>query len=104
MIKMTIEFFLILLAVFSAFTSLLTEATKMLLDSLKVSYGSNLLVLCVSALVGGCGTVIFVVWNDYAWTSQNIITVFLMICANWLVAMLGYDKITQAIKQLKGAK
>jgi hypothetical protein len=101
---MTIELFLILFAVFSVFTSLLTEATKRLLDSLKVSYASNVLVLCASALVGGLGTVIFIVWNDYAWTTQNIITVFLMICANWLVAMLGYDKVTQAIKQLKGGK
>ena len=101
---MTIEVFMILLAVFATFTSLFTEAIKRHLDSLKVAYASNILVLCASALVGGLGTLIFYIFNDYAWTATNIICIFLMVCANWLVAMLGYDKIMQAITQLKGGQ
>lgn len=101
---MTIELFLILLAVFATFTSLFTEAIKKGLDSLKVAYASNIVVLCASALVGGIGTAVFYVFNDIAWTTTNTICMFLMVCANWLVAMLGYDKIVQAITQLKGGK
>lgn len=101
---MTFEIFLALLAVFSVFTGLFVEAVKISCDAFKITYASNIIALWMSALVGGCGTVIFIVWNDLAWTTQNIITVFLMVCANWLVAMLGYDKVIQALKQLKGGK
>lgn len=101
---MTFEIFLILLAVFSVVTSLFTEAVKLFLDSLKVSYASNLAVLCIAILVGGFGTAVFYVVNGCAWTSINIICIPLMICANWLVAMLGYDKVMQALSQLKGGK
>ena len=101
---MTFEVFLMLLAAFSILTSLFVEAVKMLLDSLKVGYASNILVLCLAALVGGIGTAFFYIWNSYAWTPTNIICIFLMICANWLVAMLGYDKVMQSITQMKGGK
>lgn len=101
---MTIETFMILLAIFATFTSLFTESIKKCLDSVKVAYASNILVLGASALVGGLGTLIFYIFNDYAWTATNIICIFLMVCANWLVSMLGYDKVVQAITQLKGGK
>ena len=101
---MTFEVFLILLAAFSIITSLFVEAVKMFFNSLKVNYASNILVLCIAALVGGLGTAFFYVWNDISWTATNIIGMFLMICANWLVSMLGYDKVVQAITQLKGGQ
>lgn len=101
---MTVEIFLILLAVFAAVTSLGTEAVKKLLDSLKVTYTSNVVVLWVAVAVGGLGMAAFYVLNDYIWTSFEIICIALMIVANWLSAMLGYDKIKQTITQFKGGK
>lgn len=98
---MTVELFLILLTILSVATSLFTEGVKMLLDSLNLKYASNIVVLFVSIIVGGIGTVVFYLWNDIAWTSLNIICLFLMICANWLCAMVGYDKVMQAITQIK---
>lgn len=98
---MTVETFLVLLAIFATVTSLLTEAVKTFLDSLKVKYASNIVVLIVAFVVGGAGTSIFYVWNQYEWTSLNIICIFLMALANWLVAMFGYDKVMQAILQIK---
>lgn len=99
---MTVQMFLLLLTILSIFTSLFTEGVKKLLDSVNVKYASNVLVLIVAVVVGGVGTSVFYLWNDIAWTSLNIICIFLMVCANWLGAMLGYDKVTQAISQLKG--
>jgi hypothetical protein len=99
---MTFEVFMLLLLAFSVFTSLFVEAWKMLLDSLKVEYASNILVLCMAIVVGGIGTAFFYTWNDIAFTVKNIISIILMVCANWLVAMLGYDKVVQAIAQLRG--
>lgn len=100
--NMTVEIFLVLLTALSIVTSLLTEGMKKVLDSLKVKYASNILALCVAVVVGGAGTAIFYLWNDYQWTTLNIICIFLMMCANWLGAMLGYDKVMQAIKQIGG--
>ena len=99
---MTVEIFLILLAILASVTSLVTEAVKMLLDSLKVTYTSNVVVLLVAVVVGGSGMAVFYELNGYAWTSFEIICIALMIVANWLSAMLGYDKIKQTITQFKG--
>lgn len=101
---MTTQTFLCLLAVFSAFTSLFTEAVKLFLDSLKIKYASNLVVLGSSVFIGGLGTISFYLFQNFSWTAENIISIFLMIVANWLVAMVGYDKVMQAITQLKGGK
>lgn len=101
---MTFETFLILLTILSVITSLFTEGIKHILDSFKVEYASNIVVLAVSVIVGGVGTVLFYLFNDYAWTTLNIISIFLMIAANWLGAMLGYDKIMQAILQIMNNK
>lgn len=98
---MTVELFLSLLAVLSIITSLLTEGVKKLFNSMKWNYASNIIVLCVSVVVGGCGTSIFYLFNHYEFTTLNIICIILMIVANWLASMLGYDKVMQAFAQIK---
>ena len=99
---MTVQIFLTLVTVFAVVTSLITEAVKKFLDSLNVQYASNLVVLASSVLVGGLGTAIFYVFMGYNWNAINVVCIFLMILANWLVSMLGYDKVMQAITQMKG--
>ena len=99
MTLLTLESFLILLFVLAIITSLLTEGIKKLLDSMEMKYATNVVALFVSIVVGGIGTAVFYLWNDYAWTSLNIIMLFIMVCENWLVAMLGYDKVGQSIRQ-----
>ena len=99
---MTVELFLILLTTLSVITSICTEGIKKLLDSIKIKYASNVIVLFVSVIVGGVGTSIFYIWNNFEWTTLHIICIFLMVCANWLGAMIGYDKVMQAIEQIKG--
>lgn len=99
---MTVQIFLLLLTILSIVTSLLTEGIKKFLDAMMVNYASNVLVLIVAVIVGGVGTSVYYLWNDIAWTSLNIICIFLMVCANWLGAMLGYDKVIQAISQMEG--
>lgn len=99
---MTINVFLVLLTAFSIITSLFTEAVKTFLDSLNLKYASNIVALYCAMLVGGLGMMIFYVFTDAEVTMANSICIFLMMFANWLVAMLGYDKVKQAIMQLKG--
>lgn len=99
---MTVENFLILLGILSVVTSLVTEAVKKTINKQDSDYSSNIVVLIVSMFVGGIGTVVFYMYNGITWDALNIISIFLMVVANWLVAMLGYDKVMQAIAQIKG--
>lgn len=98
---MTFEMFLITLGILSTVTGLLTEGFKTMLGDLGVKYASNILAAIIAVIVGASGTAIFYIWNDIAWTSTNIIIMFLMMIANWLGAMLGYDKVIQTIKQMR---
>lgn len=99
---MTFEIFILLLSAFAVLTSLFTQAVKLFLDSLKIRYASNMIVLGVSVFIGGVGTACAYLFMGIPWTINNIVCLFLMIIANWLVAMLGYDKVMQAITQMKG--
>jgi hypothetical protein len=89
---------------FSTITSLFTEAIKKFFDSLCVKYASNIVALFVAVFVGGIGTWLFYVFNNVDMTTTNIICIFLMMGANWIGSMIGYDKIKQAIYQATGGK
>ena len=97
---MTVEIFLILLTILSTTTGLLTEFMKKLLDSMNKNYITNILALIVSIIVGGAGTSVYYILNGYEWNLINIVCIFLMMIANCLGAMLGYDKVKQTILQL----
>ena len=99
---MTATTFLIILTVCAAATSLLTEGIKKLLDGLGVKYASNILVLIVALVVGGGVTALYYVNYQVPFNALNIIYIALMGMANWLGAMVGYDKVRQAIMQIGG--
>lgn len=99
---MTLELFVILLTICSVITSLLTEGLKKFLDSMKVTYASNMLVLVVAVIVGFGASVLAYIKMDIPFSALNIIMAFLLACGNWLGAMVGYDKVMQAIKQIGG--
>lgn len=100
---MSVQIFLILLTIFAVITSLLTQGVKKFLDGVKVKYASNIVVLIIAVLVGVGGMLIYYTLNGVPFIATNIIYILLMALANWLGAMLGYDKIKQAISQIKGA-
>ncbi len=98
---MTTEIFIIIVSIFATFTSLITEALKMFCDSMKWQYASNFVVLFVSVIVGGMGTMIYYIIYDIPLTAINISRVVSMMLVTWLVSMLGCDKVMQAIKQMR---
>lgn len=94
---MIVEMFLILYVFFSAATSLITEALKKVIGD-KIPY--NALVLIVAMVVGCVGMEIYYIINDIPWTLINAIYLILMGIANWIGAMVGYDKVKQLISQI----
>lgn len=89
-----------LLAVFAALTSLLTQGLKMFLDEMKIRYASNILVLVCSLIIGCSGTALYYVNYQVPFNALNSVYLALMGIANWLVSMLGYDKVKQAVSQI----
>lgn len=98
---MTGDVFLLLVSVFSAVTGLVTQAVKTFLDKQNVQYVTDLVVLFVAAVVGGCGTLVYYMINDVPCTGNNIAFIFLMVIANCIGAMVGYDKIVEMVGQFK---
>lgn len=99
---MNIQTFIILLTILATVTSLLTEAVKSFLDAEQVKYASNMLVLFIAIVVGCLGTAVYYIAVDVDITLLNIILLFFMGICNWIGAMVGYDKVKQAIEQIGG--
>lgn len=100
---MTVTIFLVLLTVCATVTSLLTEGIKKFLDESKIGYASNILVLLVALIVGCGATALYFVNYSVPFNALNSVYLALMGIANWIGAMVGYDKVKQAISQI-GAK
>lgn len=100
---MTVPMFLALLFGFSVLTGLIVEAIKKFVnDKENVSY--NIIALIVALLVGIVGCAIYYQFMAIPYTANNIICMGLMGIASSLVAMVGYDKVSQAITQLTSGK
>ena len=97
---MTVSIFLVLLTICSTITALITEGIKKFLDAQKVTYASNVLVLIVAVIVGCGATGLYYVNYQVPITALNSVYLALMGLANWIGAMVGYDKVIQMIKQL----
>lgn len=97
---MTIQVFLVMLLACSLFTSLTVEGIKKVTEGMQVKYSSNIVaavVAIVLALAISCG------YNAYAalaFDAKFWIAVCGLVFLSWLCAMVGYDKVIQAIAQL----
>lgn len=97
---MTPQLFLILLAGFSALSSLVMEGIKKsFLSSKNVSY--NIIALIIALIIGTSGTFIYYQLNNILIDTNNILYAILMGLASGLVSMVGYDKVKQTLDELK---
>jgi hypothetical protein len=102
---MTVESFIAVLTALSTITSLVMEfVVKKFLDKKEKEYAANIVVTIVAAVVAGIGMPVYYLCFGVEWTVLNIVMIFLMMPANAIGAMLGYDKVVQSILQLKKLK
>ena len=98
---MTLQVFLTLLMLVSIFTGLFTEGIKNLLKERNKTYHANALagyVAVVLAILAWAGyTVLF----EAVLNAQMVVFLIALILLSWLAAMVGYDKVIQAIAQFK---
>lgn len=94
---MTIQLFLFLFTIGSLAASLLTEALKKACSNIS----SNVLALENALVVGVLGTIAAYILMGIPFTFANIICIALMTVCIWIGSMVGYDKVTQTILQIK---
>ena len=93
------EIFLLGLLITSTISGLATEAVKKILSERDVNYRANTLAGIVALIVAvliGAG---YVVITGITFTSQVIVCLIALVLMGWLCAMVGYDKVIQAIGQ-----
>ncbi len=95
------ELFLLGLLVCSTLTALLTEAVKKLCDEHGFNYYANTLAGVDATVVSALAGVGYVLFTGTAFTTQVVISIVALVLMSWLCAMVGYDKVIQAISQFK---
>ncbi len=99
---MNLQAFIILLTVCATVTSLLTEVVKSFFEMQKIRYASNVVVLVIAVIVGCAGATVYYYIFAVPFTALNCIMAVFLGLANWVGAMVGYDKVKQALEQMKG--
>lgn len=97
---MTVTLFLQLLFICSVITGLLTEVCKRLIND----FPNNLIALFVGLCTGIVSTAIVYQFQNIPYTANNLICMCLTGLSSAIGAMLGYDKISQTIKQIINTK
>lgn len=95
---MTIELFIIMLTVGGTLSSLITQALKKAFDELS----SNVIAIADAAVVGIGGMIIAYILMDIPFTLQNVVCIPLMAVCIAVGSMVGYDKVVQTLKQIRG--
>lgn len=97
----TMEVFLMLLLVVSIFTSLAVEAVKKIAGE-KYNASSNIVAGIIAIVLGLAVGIFYCVMAQIAFTTQIVVVLIALVFLSWLCAMIGYDKVIQAINQVKG--
>ena len=100
----SIQVFLLGLLIVSTITGLTTEAIKKLLEEANKPYRSNLLAGIVAAILSLAIGIGYILIADVGFTTSSIICLIALIFMSWLCAMVGHDKVIQAISQFKTGK
>lgn len=95
------EIFLLGLLVVSTLTGLFTEAVKKVLTEHKVNFYANTLAGIVSLVVSALVGTGYVLVTGTPVTTKIIVSLIALVLMAWLCAMVGYDKVIQAISQFK---
>lgn len=93
------QVFLLGLLAVSVLTGLATEAVKKILSEHNRTYRANTLAGVIATLISiavGCGYVLIM---EIGFTTNVIVYLVALVFLSWICAMVGYDKVIQAISQ-----
>lgn len=99
----SLHVFMLGVLITSTLTSLATEAIKKLLAEHSKNYYANTLAGIVSVILSVAIGIGYMMLSSISFTSQTIVYLIALVFISWLCAMVGYDKVIQAISQFKTA-
>lgn len=98
---MNFEIFLLGLLIVSTLTGLFTEAIKAWLQERGKKYYSNALAGYVAVGLSVLVSSGYAILTEAALNAKMAVYLIALILLSWLAAMVGYDKVIQAISQFK---
>lgn len=100
---MSIEFLCIALLVVSILTNLTVQGIKSVLDKQNANYSANVMAAIVSVVISVAVSAAYLIWTETAINGKIAVELIALMYLSFLVATNGYDKVVQAIKQIKDA-
>ena len=100
----SLHVFMLGVLITSTLTGLATEAIKKVLAEHNKSYYANTLAGIVSVILSVAIGIGYMMLSSISFNSQAIVYLVALVFISWLCAMVGYDKVVQAISQFKTAK
>lgn len=98
---MTLQIFLMGLMLVSTLTGLVTEAIKVWLKERNKKCHANALAGYVSVALSVVVGIAYIILTETVITEQLMVYLIALVLLSWLSAMVGYDKVVQAISQFK---
>lgn len=99
---MKLEVFLLILLIVSTLTGLVTEAVKKWLQERDKNYYANALAGYVAVAMSIAVGASYIILAQVALNAQMAVYLIALVFLSWLSAMVGYDKVIQAISQFRG--
>lgn len=96
-----LEAFLLALLMVSVFTGLVTEAVKKVMAEFKIQYHANTLAGVVAVILAAAVSAAITILSGAQWDAKMAVCSVALMVLSWLCAMVGYDKVVQAIAQFR---
>lgn len=96
---MDLQMFLVCLLATSVLTGLVTEGIKIVLTEHGKDYKANTLAGIVAVVLSVLISGAYCVFTGAQPDAKMVVTIVALVILSWLCAMVGYDKVIQAIKQ-----
>lgn len=100
---MSIEFLIFALLVVSILTNLTVQGIKNFMDKRSENYSSNVIAATTSVVLSVALSAGYMIWTETALNAKIAVELIAIMYLSFLVATNGYDKVVQAIKQIKEA-
>lgn len=98
---MSMEFLFVALLIISVLTNLTVEGIKKILDKKSANYSSNVMAAVTSVVISIAVSAGYLIWTETTLNARIAVELIALAYLSFLVATNGYDKVIQAIKQIK---
>lgn len=101
---MSLEFLFIALLAVSVLTNLTVEGIKKIADKNAADYSANVRAAITSVIISITVSAGYLVWTETAFNQKIAVELIALMYLSFLAATNGYDKVVQALRQIKDVR